>query len=556
MAIELFEHNQTAYESAVTMLTKQQKAAIVHPTGTGKSFIGFKLCEDNPDKTICWLSPSRYIYQTQIENLKEVSNGYEPKNVNFYTYAKLMLMSEEELAEIQPDYIILDEFHRCGAELWGTGVHKLLNMYSNAYVLGLSATAIRYLDNQRNMTEELFDGNIASEMTLGEAIVRGILQPPKYVLSIFSYQKDLEEYEKRVKNMKNARFRDTATEYLEALRRALNKADKLDILFEKHMTERNGKYIVFCANRDHMRDMIDLADEWFAKVDSDFHIYKAYSSDPETSKAFADFKADTSNHLKLLYCIDMLNEGVHVDDISGVILLRPTLSPIIYKQQIGRALSASGKNTPVIFDIVNNVENLYSINAVKEEMEIAVQYFHEYARDDEIVNDTFEVNDEIRECVKLFEALEESLTFTWDVMYAEDIPTPVGPWKLQGLPGLIMSATDSEGIHSFTLVELYIESLPIIHENYFVLSIPTEGGGSRPTIKRYEKRTHEQMVTLRNKIFGAKVYPSNPQFSFPVFGASDVETTILNDDCLPNATLINGITILGKAHKFQPLELK
>lgn len=144
----------------------------------------------------------------------------------------------------------------------------------------------------------------------------------------------------------------------------------------------------------------------------------------------------------------------------------------------------------------------------------------------------------------------------WDVMYAEDIPTPVGPWKLHGLPGLIMSATDSEGIHSFTLVELYIESLPIIHENYFVLSIPTEGGGSRPTIKRYEKRTHEQMVTLRNKIFGAKVYPSNPQFSFPVFGASDVETTILNDDCLPNATLINGITILGKAHKFQPLELK
>jgi len=417
--IQLFEHNQTAYNSAVSILTEQGKAAIVHPTGTGKSFIGFKLCEDNPNKTICWLSPSRYIYQTQIENLKEVSNGYEPENVKFYTYAKLMLLSDEELEDIQPDYIILDEFHRCGAEYWGNGVQKLLYMYADTPILGLSATAIRYLDNQRNMTEELFDGNIASEMTLGEAIVRGILQPPKYVLSIFSYQKDLEKYEKRVANTNNIRIRDTATAYLEALRRALDKADKLDVLFEKHMTEKTGKYIVFCANRDHMQDMIELADEWFAKVDSEFHIYKAYSNDPETSKAFADFKADTSNHLKLLYCIDMLNEGVHVDDISGVILLRPTVSPIIFKQQIGRALSASKHSSPVIFDIVNNIENLYSIDSVKEEMEIAVRYFREYDRDSDIVNDTFEVNDDIRDCIELFNSLEDTLTVSWETMFAE-----------------------------------------------------------------------------------------------------------------------------------------
>lgn len=52
---------------------------------------------------------------------------------------------------------------------------KLLNACPNAKRLGLSATNIRYLDNQRNMAEEIFDGKIASEMTLGEAIVRGIL---------------------------------------------------------------------------------------------------------------------------------------------------------------------------------------------------------------------------------------------------------------------------------------------------------------------------------------------------------------------------------------------
>lgn len=417
MALELFRHNEEAYKAVVSMLAERNKAAVVHPTGTGKSFIGFKLCYDNSDKIICWLSPSRYIYQTQLENLKEASGGYEPQNVKFYTYAKLMLLSDENFSEIKPDYIILDEFHRCGAEYWGMGVQKLLEMYPDTPLLGLSATAIRYLDNQRDMTDELFDGNIASEMTLGDAIVRGILDPPKYILSIFSYQKDLDEYEKRVKNARYKSMRDKAEEYLEALRMALDKAEKLDDIFDKHMENRAGKYIVFCANREHMDDMIDKADEWFHKVDKRPHIYEAYSNDPETSKAFHEFKEDNSDHLKLLYCIDMLNEGVHVDDVSGVILLRPTISPIIYKQQIGRALSAGKSQRPVIFDIVNNIENLYSIDSIKEEMKVAVRYYRSHDSEGMVVNDNFELIDKVEDCKKLFDKLEESLSASWDIMY-------------------------------------------------------------------------------------------------------------------------------------------
>lgn len=89
----------------------------------------------------------------------------------------------EELESIKPDYIVLDEFHRCGAVCWGEGVRRLLELYPKAKMLGLSATAVRYLDNQRDMSDELFDGNVASEMSLGEAIVRGILNPPKYLLA-------------------------------------------------------------------------------------------------------------------------------------------------------------------------------------------------------------------------------------------------------------------------------------------------------------------------------------------------------------------------------------
>ena len=399
------------------MLRGTGKAAIIHPTGTGKSFIAFKLCEDHPDKTVCWLSPSEYIFKTQLENLKKAADGYVPSNICFFTYARLMNRDPEEILQIRPDYIVLDEFHRCGAEMWGQGVQRLLSVFPDVPVLGLSATAIRYLDNQRDMADELFHGNVASEMTLGEAIVRGILNPPKYVLSVFSYQKDLEKYEKRVRCAKSKAARDEGAQYLEALRRALEKAEGLEQIFHKHMTERMGKYIVFCANFDHMQDMIALAPQWFAQVDSKPHIYSAYSDDPETDKAFAGFKRDNSGHLKLLYCIDMLNEGIHVDDVDGVILLRPTVSPIIYKQQIGRALSAGKKKNAVIFDIVLNIENLYSIGAIEEEMQVASAYYRSLGMEGQIVNEQFRVIDEVRDCMELFERLNDCLTASWSLMY-------------------------------------------------------------------------------------------------------------------------------------------
>ena len=418
MSIVLFEHNQIAYESAVSLLKETGRAAVIHPTGTGKSFIAFKLCEDHPDKRVCWLSPSSYIFETQLENLKAASLGWQPENIAFLTYAKLMRMEATELETLQPDYIILDEFHRCGAEMWGQSVQRLLSVYAEVPVLGLSATAIRYLDNQRDMADELFDGNVASEITLGEAILRGILTAPKYVLSVFSCQKDLERYRQRVRRAKSRAVRDEAERYLEALRRALENADGLDVVFDRHMTERTGKYIVFCANKEHMDSMMKLAPEWFRRVDGAPHIYSVYSDDPSASKAFAEFKADgDDHHLKLLFCIDALNEGIHVENISGVILLRPTVSPIIYKQQIGRALSVGKNRNAVIFDIVLNIENLYSIGAIEEEMQVAMTYYKALGKSDSIVQAHFQVVDEVRDCLALFEKLNDTLTASWDLMY-------------------------------------------------------------------------------------------------------------------------------------------
>lgn len=419
MSIDLYEHNQTAYKNAISMLNDCNKAAIVHPTGTGKSFIGFKLCEDNPDKRICWLSPSEYIFKTQLENVKKVDPSFSRKNIVFITYAKLMLMLENEIKDISPDYIILDEFHRCGATEWGKGVERLLDMYADVPILGLSATAIRYLDNQRNMADELFDGNIASEMTLGEAVVRGILLPPKYVATVYSFQKDIEKYSAYIKKVKNKTRAEKAEKKLEKLKRMLENADGIDVIINKHITDKTGKYIVFCSNKEHMDEMISHVDEWFCGVNNNIRVYEAYSNNPETSKAFSDFKSDVSDNLKLLFCIDMINEGIHIDDISGVVLLRPTVSPTVFKQQIGRAMAVGSKKNAVILDIVDNISNLYSIDSIRDEMQNAIDFYNYHGEQDKIVADTFTVIDEVYDCRKLFDELEDMLSASWDIMYLE-----------------------------------------------------------------------------------------------------------------------------------------
>lgn len=207
MSVQLFANNRQAYDAVTAMLHKASKAAVIHPTGTGKSFIAFKWIEAHAGERFVWLSPSEYIYHTQIENVTRTAPDFPVESITFLTYARLMMMTDEEIAALAPFGIILDEFHRWGAKCWGGGVARLLAAYPGAQLLGLPATKIRYLDGQRDTAEELFAGCVASEMTLGEAVVRGILPAPTYVTTIYQIQRELEGLQKRIEAVGPAALR-------------------------------------------------------------------------------------------------------------------------------------------------------------------------------------------------------------------------------------------------------------------------------------------------------------------------------------------------------------
>lgn len=415
MTIKLYRHNEEAYKKVVSLLELNNKAAVIHPTGSGKSFIALKLAEDNPDKIVVWISPSKNIFDTQLENYTK-AGGVKPENIVFMTFSKLCMAEDDILEAIWADYIVLDEFHRCGARVWSKGVKRLLDTYSDAKVLGLSATHIRYLDSRRNMAQELFENSVASYMSLGEAIALGILKAPVYVTGIYSYDEELKKYHNWIDTIKSPRKHE-AYKYLEKLRRNLDASAGVSEILQKYIKNKDSKFLVFCSNTRHMDQMIQKMKEWVKGIDKRPHIYSISSYNKKSQQDFDDFKKDKSNHLKLLFSIDMLNEGVHISGIDGVILFRPTISPVIYKQQIGRALTVGSDKTPIIIDLINNFEGLCSVDSILSEMHDAKAKYSKFGLEKTIECDHFVVTEESAESEKLFKQIERILESPWNYYY-------------------------------------------------------------------------------------------------------------------------------------------
>lgn len=405
----------TAYERVEKIIHQEGKACIIHPTGTGKTYIAFKLIETHPDKNFVWLGPSDYIYNLQIKKLKE-QQGIVFENVRFCTYSWLM-HNEDAIEELNPDYIILDEFHRVGARHWSINVNRLMETYPEAKVFGMTATNIRYLDNRRDMANEIFAGHVCSEFDIVEAMVRGYLPIPTYVVCSYYYKDKIKEYEDKIAEIKSPAIKAESMDTLQKLKRAIEQADGMDEILYKHIKKKNGRFIVFCPSLEKMYEMMTKVPEWFAKIDRLPHVYCVHSYNIDSNTDFQKFQEDDSEHIKLLFTIDMLNEGVHVDGVDGVILLRTTISPIVYKQQIGRALATDAKDSPLIFDVVNNFDSLYSIKELEQEFETKRGKL--VAEGEYVTYENFKIVDELRDSRRLFAVLIKNLESTWEMYYRE-----------------------------------------------------------------------------------------------------------------------------------------
>lgn len=367
----LQHHQQEAYTAITNAYKTRNKASVVISTGCGKSFISLQLMIDNKDKNILFLAPTNAIKDQMYRYIAKYIVGEEPTNertskmiaeeqfpnLRIILYPSLLRMKNEIMENLNPDIIIMDELHRTGADKWGEKIDDLINMHPNAKILGLTATPDRMDD--KNIVDDLFSGNVDYELTLVDAIREGIVQAPNYVKCDYSLRDSLESIKTAIEQCPNPQTRKELQEKYDKMRRIVEHAEGIPALFAKNMTRKDGKYIVFCKDKQHMDELITASKEWFADIDTNPEIYSVYSGEGYSEKAnkntIKSFENSKTEHLKLLFSVDMLNEGLHVEDIAGVIMLRPTDSRIIYLQQLGRALSSdTSREKTIVFDLVNN----------------------------------------------------------------------------------------------------------------------------------------------------------------------------------------------------------
>lgn len=371
MSINLKQHNVETYQKVTDKLKKSNKVAVIHPTGTGKMYIALKLLEENKGKKAIYIAPSNPILHDVKKNIfAEGMTMSEFPKLKRITYQKLARLTDEEIRELEADIVVLDEFHHCGAPEWGKGVERLLQRNEGASVLGLSATPLRYTDGLRDMADELFENNVASEMTLEEAIESEILPEASYVSTLYGYDKELEDMQTNIDKIKDKDKRKEAQDLLNSLRDKLDKnTQNLPELFSEHMQNKSGKYIIFCRNIDDMNEKMEQAQKMFGGVNCNITIRGVSSKIKESDKILTEFEQDSEKGtLKLLYAVDMLNEGYHIKDLDGVVMMRPTFSPTIYTQQLGRALTVGGDKRPVVLDLVNNFDSCKIIEDFAERM--------------------------------------------------------------------------------------------------------------------------------------------------------------------------------------------
>lgn len=356
--LELRHHNQLTYTDVLCNLENHNKVAVVQATGTGKGVLASSLIMNAfSDKTVSVLVPNNSILFNYRENLCLSSN-----NVSLNTYAHLLYLSDEEFKQLgdNTDILFLDEFHRTGAPKWGDCVLKLIDIIleHGGKVIGLSATSKRYLDNQRDMVDEIFDGNVILGVDLSTAIMRGILPPFKYIVSLYGYKKLAEGLLEDTRIPTNSVKISGLTDEISKLMLLKEEDRKISDIVQKEIKNlpRNQKWVVFCNNIDELDDMPTHLYRWFnphIKI-TKMHSKLGKSANNETLK---NFNAASSG-INILLTVDMLNEGVHIKGLTGIFMLRKTVSPIVFLQQLGRALSSDYEISPIIFDFIGNYRNL------------------------------------------------------------------------------------------------------------------------------------------------------------------------------------------------------
>ncbi len=359
MSMTLNPVNEAAFQKAVQSLETLNRAAVFHPTGTGKSCIAWKVVEAHPQTTFFWLVAGAQRLALRQAELTRYNGGTLPGNVRFCDCEKLAAATPEQwvrLGEQKPGCIVLDCYHELSAVCWAQSVQKLLRMCPQAKVLGLG------VPNGAPVcaaAQELFADCIVSHMTVAEAMAAGTMPVPSaYAALLWPQEEELVTLRARIKNLCMPKGDTSLRVQYEELSWSLRQVENLTVLLPRLLSDTSGHYLVLFESAAYQEKLGTELEQLLRTVDPAVRFYAADHACFADSAAVETFLSDTAPGPKVLLCVNAPGVQQPLEGLAGVILVRQSSLMSTFKQMLCRALVAAGSRSVPVFDLVAQFEGL------------------------------------------------------------------------------------------------------------------------------------------------------------------------------------------------------
>lgn len=359
MSMTLNPVNEAAFQKAVQSLETLNRAAVFHPTGTGKSCIAWNVVEAHPQTTFFWLVAGAQRLALRQAELTRYNGGTLPGNVRFCDCEKLAAATPEQwvrLGEQKPGCIVLDCYHELSAVCWAQSVQKLLRMCPQAKVLGLG------VPNGAPVcaaAQELFADCIVSHMTVAEAMAAGTMPVPSaYAALLWPQEEELATLRARIKNLCMPKGDTSLRVQYEELSWSLRQVENLTVLLPRLLSDISGHYLVLFESAAYQEKLGTELEQLLRTVDPAVRFYAADHACFADSAAVETFLSDTAPGPKVLLCVNAPGVQQPLEGLAGVILVRQSSLMSTFKQMLCRALVAAGSRSVPVFDLVAQFEGL------------------------------------------------------------------------------------------------------------------------------------------------------------------------------------------------------
>lgn len=364
---ELMEYKsrkvQETGNEALKLLNLHKKCLIIRPTGFGKSYLLAHI-STMFDYT-CYVYP-RDIIKSEVQT--KYKNILDSEKIEFLSYQGIAAYYKKNgttkglIPKVDgKGLIVLDEVHFCMATQWSVAIMDLLCNYNQMYLLGATATPNR--PDNREFRYSLFDGVEVSKYTLTDAINDGIYHNPLYVFSVHEVERFIRDRkssivnDKFVSETKRCEVLNTIDKFVLEHGIFEDSADIIRKYCKQEFPDLNYfKFMVFFPSYEIMYAKMSDVSKWLEKAFPGYSINEIIVDRNHRKNIKSIQKlVEVPNQVDVIYSIDMLSYGVHIDGINCILMLRNTCSDIIYAQQIGRALSIDNERPSIIFDFVGNL---------------------------------------------------------------------------------------------------------------------------------------------------------------------------------------------------------